>query len=144
MQGLKAGTTTITITGAQYLSRTITVTVRPAGFVVRQFDLNRQVINGNFNITVNPAVLNDSGQWMANAQMNPQGGTITLPVTSSNTASGTVVTSPISFAPGATSAPVLFHPVAAGSTTLTLGTPSATLVQAATYQSIGWRCNSRG
>lgn len=134
VQGLKAGTTTITFTGPLYQSRTITVTVRPAGFVFRQFDFVRGKSNGDGSVTVTPAILNDAGQWLANAQVNPQAGT-SLQVTSSQPGVGAPVSSTVTFAAGATSGTFNFHSVAAGTTTLTLGAATG-FVQPTTYQSV--------
>src|SRR6185312_4285885 len=61
LQGLKVGTTTITISGDQYISRTITVNVRPAGFAFRQFDFIAKVVNHDAGVIVTPVVLNAAG-----------------------------------------------------------------------------------
>lgn len=62
VQGLNAGTTTITITNSGYTSRTLTVTVRPAGFTIKERNVVATVNlhNGSYYgplATVKPAVL---------------------------------------------------------------------------------------
>lgn len=134
VQGLKAGTTTVTFAESGYIGRTITVTVRPAGFVIKQFDFSTALTNRVASFTVLPAVLNDAGQWMANAQVNPQGG---ASVALSSSAAG-VATLPasVAFAAGATSATVTAQLVNLGNATFTLGTPSASFTAPTTYQSV--------
>ena len=135
VQGLKAGTTTITFSESQYISRTITVTVRPAGFVIKQFDSIAYVTNRTALIAVLPAVLNDRGQWMANAQMNPQGSAATVAISSSATAAGTVPAT-VTINPGATSSNATVQLVSAGVSTFTLGAASTPFTTPATYQSV--------
>jgi len=135
LQGLKVGTTTITISGDQYISRTITVNVRPAGFAFRQFDFIAKVVNHDAGVIVTPVVLNAAGQWMANAQLNP-GTTATVQMSSSNPAAGTILNSTVTFAANAASAFGTFHPIAPGASTISLGAASAGFTQATTYQSV--------
>ena len=135
VQGLKAGTTTITFSESQYISRTITVTVRPAGFVIKQFDSIAYVTNRTASIAVLPAVLNDAGQWMANAQMNPQGPAATVAIGSSATAVGTVPAT-VTLNPGAASANATVQLLSAGVSTFTLGAASSPFTTPATYQSV--------
>ncbi|MES2390763.1 MAG: hypothetical protein V4555_03920, partial [Acidobacteriota bacterium] len=135
VQGLKAGTTTITFSESQYISRTITVTVRPAGFVIKQFDSIAYVTNRTASIAVLPAVLNDAGQWMANAQMNPQGLAASVAISSSLTAAGTVPAT-VTINPGATSANATVQLVSPGVPTFTLGAASTPFITPATYQSV--------
>ena len=59
-----------------------------------------------------------------NLPLNPGLAPINVPVTSSNTAIGTITTSPVVFASGASSGSTTFQPVAAGMTNLTVGTPA--------------------
>jgi hypothetical protein len=133
VQGLKAGTTTVTITAGGYTSKTFTVTVRPGGFVTRQFDyLTSYYYYTLVNFT--PAVLNGSGQWMANATMNPQAGA-TITGSISNTGIGTLGTGTI--AAGATSGTFKVDNLLHGAFRLTLGAPSAGFIQPTTYQSVG-------
>jgi hypothetical protein len=135
VQGLKAGSVTLTIVKSGYLSRTVTVNVRPAGFVVKTFDFTGPSTNRTATVTVNPAVLNAAGQWMANAQLNPGSGTVSVPVTSSNTA--IVTTTNATFANNASSGSfTITGGTGTGTTTLTLGVPPALYTVATTYQSV--------
>ena len=141
IQGLKAGTTTITIAGAGYTSRTLTVNVRPAGFTIRQRDVSAtpKPATGAYYgplVTVRPALLDAQGQWLADAQLNPQSSTISVAVSSANTAVGNVLQPSITFTGSATQATFEFDGVAVGATTLSLGTVTAPFIQATTYQTI--------
>jgi hypothetical protein len=136
VQGLKAGSTTITISGGPYISRTVTVTVRPAGFVFKQFDYSTRA---NYEITGNtftPAVLNDVGQWMANAQISPQNTTASVQISSSNPGVASVVTNTIQIPAGATYGTFTLLTGPAGAATLTLGAAASPLIQPTTYQSL--------
>jgi hypothetical protein len=137
VQGLKAGTTTVTVAGAGYTSRTFTVTVRPGGFVMRQFDNKGYTGGGNYHFFVpfTAAVLNDKGQWVADALMNPQGGGATVTGTLSSTAAGTSNGGTI--AAGATQGLYdLQLTTVSGPIGITMGAPSAGFVQPSTYQSV--------
>jgi hypothetical protein len=52
------------------------------------------------------------------------GATVQVPVTSSNTAAGVITVSPITFGANVTSVTTQFDPIAAGTSTLTVGTPA--------------------
>jgi hypothetical protein len=78
--------------------------------------------------------LNGSGQWMANATMNPQAGA-TITGSISNTGIGTLGTGTI--AAGATSGTFKVDNLLHGAFRLTLGAPSAGFIQPTTYQSVG-------
>jgi hypothetical protein len=134
VQGLKVGTTTVTITKSQYQSRTFTITVRPAGFVMKQFDFTAKITNRDFNVSFTPAILNDQGQWLGNAQMNP-GVSATVPVASSNPGAASILLNGTIAAAG-TSGTFTVHPILPGLTTFTLGTPGTTLTKATTYQAV--------
>ena len=140
LQGLKAGTTTVTFTLPNYQPRTVTVTIRPAGFTIRQRDIAVTALNGIF-FTVAPALLNDAGQWMADAITNPQAAPVQVALASGNTAVATVSeqytgAAYLTVGPAATSATILLTGVKAGSTTLSIGATSAPFIQATTYQTI--------
>ena len=140
LQGLKAGTTTVTFTLANYQSRTINVTIRPSGFTIKKRDIAGKALYQSIFIAA-PALLNDAGQWMADAIMNPQSASVQVALVTGNAAVATVSeqytgASYLTFGPSASSASILFNPVAAGSTSLSLGAVSAPFIQATTYQTI--------
>ena len=140
LQGLKAGTTTVTFTLPNYQPRTVTVTIRPAGFTIRQRDIAVSALSGTF-FTVAPALLNDAGQWMADAITNPQAAPVQVALASGSTAVATVSeqytgAAYLTVGPSATSATILLTGVKAGSTTLSIGATSAPFIQATTYQTI--------
>jgi hypothetical protein len=59
----------------------------------------------------------------SNLYVSPQAGPVNVPITSSAPAVGTVV-SPLVFAPGASYGYLTFTPVATGTSTLSIGTPT--------------------
>ena len=136
IQGLKAGTTTVTVSHALYASRTFTVTVRPAGFVFKQFDYVANIggINRTAVINFTPAVLNDQGQWMANAQLNPQGSAATVQASLSSAGAGTLSAGTI--AVNGTAGSFSLQTAAVGPVTVLLGTPSGPFIQPTTYQAV--------
>jgi len=131
-----------TCTGGEFSdgSRTVTVTIRPAGFTIKQRDIAVNTLNGTI-FKATPALLNDAGQWMADAIINPQAAPVQVQLISGNTAIATVSeqytsASYLTFQPSASSAPIVFTGVTAGSTTLSIGATSAPFIQATTYQTI--------
>jgi hypothetical protein len=124
VQGLKVGTTTITVSAPGYNAGTITVTVNPSGFVINGYQLafSTTTYSGVYSLNVFPAILNSNLSYYTTSTLNPQSATISLPVTSSSPAIGTV-TSPLVFPPHNTEQNISFQPVAAGTTNITLGTP---------------------
>jgi hypothetical protein len=125
VQGLKVGTTTITVAAPGYTTGTMTVTVNPSGFVIdsNQLAFPTTTYSGPSTLTVYPAILNANLSYNRISELIPQAPTISLAVTSSSTAVGTV-TSPLTFLPNNTSQNFTFQPIAVGTTNLTLGTPT--------------------
>ncbi len=129
VQGVSTGSSTIKVSAPGYIDGTGTVTVYPSGFTFdSDADFTTYATAGAYSIPVYPALLNTGTDTIFQDYyqlVSPAAGTVNLPVTSSNTAVGTIVTSPLSFAPGA-SVPVYaqFQPVATGTSTITLGTPT--------------------
>ncbi len=124
VQGLKVGATTITISAPGYTTGTITVTVNPSGFVIDGYQLSfsTTTYSGVYSLTVYPAILNPDLSYDTTSTLNPQSATISLPVTSSSPAIGTV-NSPLVFPPLNTQQSISFQPVAAGTTNINLGAP---------------------
>jgi hypothetical protein len=129
IQGLSINSTTIKVSAPGYIDGTDTVTIYPSGFALPyDIDFTTSSTSGPYSLAVYPSLLTPGtntiyaqyGQYVS-----PGAGTVSVPVSSSNTAVGTIVTSPLVFAPGA-SVPVYaqFQPVATGTSTVTVGTPT--------------------
>ena len=140
-----SGTGTATITGSApgYAPGTGTVTLEPSGFYISSpgdFSTNQLAANTNLSVcasSLNPTTLNrDFQSTTLRAGIAP----VSVAMTSSNTATGTIVNTPQSIggntsctASGATG--LQFHPLAVGNSTLTLTTPSG-FATTASFQSI--------
>jgi plastocyanin len=120
VQGISAGTTTLTIQAPGYASATVTVTVYPSGFILSKSSLSTSV-GTDTTVSISPAVLLPGTLDVYDVQSLRPGLTVQVPITSSNTAVGTVI-SPVSVTGGAGT--TTFHAVAAGSTNLVLATPA--------------------
>lgn len=120
VQGISAGTATLTIQAPGYASATVTVTVYPSGFILSKSSLSTSV-GTDTSVAISPAVLLPGTLDVYDVQPLRPGLTVQVPITSSNTAVGTVV-SPVSVTGG--TGTTTFHAVAAGSTNLTLATPA--------------------
>ena len=121
-----SGTTTITVTAPGYKSDTSTITHYPSGFVTFNGNFTTTTFSTNTNVPVYFVVLAPTTLTYYTWGYSPRPGvTINVPVTSSDTAVGTIVTSPITFT-NATGATVnaQFDPLAAGTTTISIGTPA--------------------
>ena len=75
------------------------------------------------NITVFAGVLDGSLNFVTTQQLRG-GFSASVPVTSANTAIGTITTSPVTINGGSSSGITQFHPVSSGSTLLTAGVPA--------------------
>jgi hypothetical protein len=149
IQGQSVGTSTISVSANGYTTASFTVTVDPSGFgFTAAPSITTSTLSGNTTLTLTTLVLNPSTLAVLSSglPLNPGTGSISVPVTSSNTAVGTIVTSPVVFAAGSSTAQTAFQPVGPGSTTIAVGpepagfsTPSATVnVQgSATVSSFG-------
>ena len=140
VQGLKVGTTTITVSAPGYTAGTITVSVNPSGFVINNYQLAfpTTTYSGTSTLYVYPAILNSDLSYNIRSTLNPQSATISLPVTSSSPAIGTV-NSPLTYPatnPQATDTQqtITFQPVAVGTTNITLGTPPTGFQVSTSYQ----------
>jgi hypothetical protein len=135
VQGLKVGTTTITVSAPGYTAGTITVTVNPAGFAINSYfaTYSTTTYSGPTGMQVYPSILNPDLSYSQTATLIPQATPFNISVTSSSPSVGTV-TSPPTFQPNDTQESLIFQPVAAGTTTLTLGAPPAGFSVSTSYQ----------
>ncbi|MES2390764.1 MAG: chitobiase/beta-hexosaminidase C-terminal domain-containing protein, partial [Acidobacteriota bacterium] len=128
VQGLSPGTSTLTIAAAGYTSKTSIITVNASGVVfspTAQATFSTTSFSQPTTVGLYVTMLNSStgalaGYCGTTCFPNP-GATFSVPVTSSDTSVGTVSTSTVTFAAGATQASFTFIPGEVGTTALTLG-----------------------
>jgi hypothetical protein len=115
----------VTMSAPGYASNTQTITVDPSGFI----------INSPSAISTTAGAANTIVQ-IATARLQPgtfafqetegvrAGVTVQVPVTSSNPAAGVITVSPLAFGANVTTVNTQFDPIAAGTSTITVGTPA--------------------
>ncbi len=122
IQGISEGTTTLTVTATGYANTTINVTVGKSGFVITSPDFT--VITGSDTAVTIASELLDSGlNYTGIVQQVRPGLTVSVPMTSDNTAAGTIST-PVTFSGGQSSSSATFHAVAVGTAHVSAGTPT--------------------
>jgi hypothetical protein len=116
------GTATYTASAPGFGSSTGTVTLRPATVVITSA-LAFTVTTGasNTTISVSTALADPSGTFVVQAVAG--GGSVSVPVNSSNTAAGTITVSPVTIQGGSSTVTTEFDPAAVGRTTISLGVP---------------------
>lgn len=122
VQGQSQGTATITVSAPGYTMATFVATVHPSGFVISTNDFSTTTFSGTSGISVFSAYLDASMKSVLSLPLNP-GVSVSVPLTSSNTAAGTVI-SPVTVNGGSSNASATFNPLAAGTTTVSVGTPA--------------------
>ena len=132
IQALQAdGSATITASAPDFGNGTSTATLYPSGFafsgslpLTKDGAFNTTTLSPNTTLSVVPVVLSPS-QSSTFTQMAVRGGLsgVSVTVTSSNTAAGTVTTSPVVFNGGDSGKSTAFHPVAVGVTNVAVGVP---------------------
>jgi hypothetical protein len=124
VHGLEStGNVTISATGSGYGSADGRVVLRPSGFIIFETSILTTVRAPNTNLTIYAVMLNSSLQ-VEDFQPLRSGVTANVAVVSSNTSVGEITTSPLSFTGGAASRTTQFDPKAAGTTTISLTTPT--------------------
>jgi len=124
---VSSGTATYTATASGFGSATQTVTFGPSGFVIASpFGLGANFFTttaaANSPITVFSGLLDSSNNFVT-AQAVRGGVTASIPVTSGNTGVGTITVSPVTISGGANTVTTAFHPVANGTSVISVGTP---------------------
>jgi hypothetical protein len=125
VQGLVRGTTTITVHAAGYNDATMSVTVHPSGFAFTSgtVSFTTTTTSANRTLTVVPVRLDPVFLNVAAQQALRGGhGDVSVAVTSSSTAVGTMVNSPALFHAGDSSKTVQFDPATVGTTTIAVTT----------------------
>jgi len=122
IQGLSMGTATFTISASGYTDSVIHVTVNPSGFITSSNSFTSSV-GVDTTLTVQSGLLDPNTLAFVTLQSVRGGLTVQVPLTSSTPATGTITT-PVPFAANQAAGTATFHAVAAGTSTLSVGTPS--------------------
>ena len=125
IQGIAQGNANLTISAPGYTSAILPITVSPSGFIIQEASFSTTTTSPDTLIAMYPAVLDTGLNYITSAQINPQSTTLSMALSSSNTAVGTVLVSPLTFQPGDTVETFTFHPVGSGTTNITVGAPPA-------------------
>jgi hypothetical protein len=132
VHGLAQGSTTLTATAAGCNTGSSKVTVNPSGFVWSNYyyscgasDFETTIFSDNSALIVTPAMLDPMTLNCYTAQPLRAGiSPVSVTLTSSHPAVGTITLSPLVFYTGEASQTSAFDPQAAGTTVLTLNTPT--------------------
>jgi hypothetical protein len=124
-----SGTATITVSAPNYQSAVATVTLTPSGFVLNgprgpgaNFNAS---IGSDASVTVSPVQLDSFGNPLSTSQVLRGGSLVSVKVNSASASVGTILNNSAVVLPGAgTSSAVAFHPLAAGSSVLSITPPS--------------------
>jgi len=125
IQGRSLGTTTVTMTAENYDSRTRTITVVPSGFVIgTPGNFSTTTFSNNTNVQIKSARLNPSTlAWASDQPLRAGMSPISVTLTNSDLAVGTIITNPVVFNANVGSVNTQFDPIGAGVTTISLNTP---------------------
>jgi hypothetical protein len=125
VQGRGLGNTTVVVTAPGYTNGVSNVTVDPSGFILNMGNITTTAGAVNTTLRVDAARLTPGTLTYVTSQALRGGMTVNVPVSSSNTAAGTIVGSPAVFNPGdVVSFGTAFDPAAQGSTTISVTTPA--------------------
>ena len=119
-----SGTVTLTATAAGFDNGTTTVGLQPSGFLISSGAINSGS-TGDTTVTLSSAMLQPGTLAPSGftQRVRPGAAPVNVTTNSSNTAVGTI-TSPVVFNTGASTATATFHPVSAGTTTVSIQTPT--------------------
>ncbi len=122
---VSSGTAQIRVSAPGYIATTATVTFAPSGFLINGSNFTTSTLSADTSIQVKIAQL-DSGLNVVAGDVRLRGGlSVNVPVSSSNTATGTIVNSPAVFQGGSSTVNgPAFHPQAEGTTTITANPPA--------------------
>jgi hypothetical protein len=120
-----AGTADIQATAPGYTSDTSTITLQPSGFYLQTTSFTTTSFSANTTVAVgvarlDPLTLNVAQNQMVRGGLSP----VSVSLSNSNPTAGTIVGSPVSFSGGDVSKTVVFDPVNAGTTTISMVTPA--------------------
>jgi hypothetical protein len=131
IQALAAGTAQLTVSAPNYQGATANVTVGSSGFILlgpdgTGADINTFAGSTDTALTISATELDGSNNPVStNPPARIRGGlTVNVPVNSANAAVGVIVGGPSQFTGSSSNgSPVTFHPLSAGTSLLSLGTP---------------------
>ena len=127
VQGQTVGTTTMTVSAPGYTNGIANITVYPSGFAFNgDASFTTTTSQAPTTLTLYPFALTPGTLTILSfgLQVNPGVGPISIPITSSDLAVGTITTSPIIFNAGDSSDSTTFQPVGVGTSTISIGTPA--------------------
>lgn len=120
-----SGVVDVIATAPGCLGKVFRATLAPSGFgIVTPGNFSTTAISGNTTLDVRSARLHPTTLAIQTWQRVRGGISVEVPVTSSDPAVGTIITSPIVFANGDNAVDALFDPAAAGTCKLTVGVPA--------------------
>ena len=122
VQGISEGTTTLTVTATGYATTTINVTVGKAGFVITSANFSA-ITGSDTSVSIASELLDASLNYTGVVQAVRPGLTVSVSMTSDNTAAGTI-TSTVAFGAGQSAGIATFHAVAVGTAHVSVGTPT--------------------
>lgn len=124
VQGITAGTTTLTLSAPGYSNATVNVTVDPAGFMLYSpGSFSTTSLSANTTISLRGAILNPGTlSVIGYAPVSPTVAPVNVTFTSATTTVGTL-TSPVVFSGGDNVLTSSFHPVGAGTSVLSVTQP---------------------
>ena len=129
VQGLSdSGSATLTIKAPGYIDTTATVTLAPSGIIIRNVNsdtLDTSATSFDSILTILPAYLDAATKNVLGTQTIRGGmSSQTIKLSNSNNSAGTLSASSVSLQAGAPNATVKFHPLAIGTTDITVTEPS--------------------
>jgi len=139
-----SGTPTLSATAIGYAPASATLTLVPSGFVISSTSIQTAVGLPDSGVTIVPAQL-DPTTFAVVASPVPvrAGGNFRVAVTSSTPAVGSILTTPLIFTGGVSSAATTFHPLTTGSTNISVVEPAG-FSQPASQTQISASVNSAG
>ena len=140
VQGQSIGTTTYTVSAPGYTTGSGSLTVDPSGFTF-YYDgagFSTTSFSSPTAIAAYACILNPTSLTVlaANYPLNPGSAAVSVPITSGTTSVGTITTSPLMFTANNSQAQTNFQPSSAGTSTISLGTPTGPFSTATQYQQI--------
>jgi hypothetical protein len=125
VQGVGVGSAVFTIAATGYTSTNISITVDPSGFVIyTPGSITTTSLSSDSSLTILPAILNPGTSAVLGYGSTTPAASVSVPVTSGTTTVGTITNSPLAFTANTASMTANFHPVGAGTTSLSLSTPA--------------------
>ena len=124
VQGREIGSASLTVSADGFFLRISAVQVDPSGFgIVDPASISTSLFSGDSSVQLTSSRLNPATLLRETDQPVRGGFTPSVAVTSSDTSVGTITVSPLAFDSGVTSRSTAFHPLAIGTTVLSVVQP---------------------